>query len=57
MVRIVNYLYIIVLVSLTLLTGVAFTKNKINQQNNPPVVKIINPKNNGTVTAGDQVSY
>ncbi len=57
MVKKVKYRYIIVLVLLTLLTAVAFTKARVNQQNNPPLVKIINPKNNGTVTAGDQVSY
>jgi len=57
MVKMGKYRYIIVLVILTLLTGAAFTKARVNQQNNPPVVKIINPKNNGTVPAGDQVSY
>lgn len=37
--------------------GVSFTTGKFRQQNTPPVVKIINPKNNDTFSPGNQVSY
>lgn len=50
-----EYSVIAGLITLTAMIG--FTKANISQQNTPPVVKIINPKNNSAFSADSQVSY
>src|SRR6185312_8705081 len=57
MIKRTKRIFIPVLAVLISGTGVSFTTGKLRQQNTPPVVKIINPKNNDTFNPGSQVSY
>jgi cytochrome c len=61
MIRRLKLIYLNILVALSLYSLVSFVnpfiKNNVQQENHPPVVKIITPKNDDIFESGSQINY